>query len=171
MLSINRAFRYRLYHDAYLSTSCTRKRILRHAIPKPGKEEISPRWQHIESLADGTNASEWREAIIEADIMLDDLLAKKGYRGDGVGEKLKSVEPARIRHASRCVGMRTKCGIKSRTKVQHLFCLNHSRIVPSHATHLFLKNLMKFDFVLRGPESNRRLEVMGLPRYLSSTPL
>jgi hypothetical protein len=25
--------------------------------------------------------------------------------------------------------------------------------------------------VLRGPESNRRLEVMSLPRYLSSTPL
>ena len=25
--------------------------------------------------------------------------------------------------------------------------------------------------LLRGPESNRRLEVMSLPRYLSSTPL
>src|SRR4051812_16170695 len=26
-------------------------------------------------------------------------------------------------------------------------------------------------YLLRGPESNRRLEVMSLPRYLSSTPL
>lgn len=62
-------------------------------IPVPGAEGVSPRWRHIESLAGGASASEWREAIIEADIMLDDLLAKRGYRGDGVGEKLKGVEP------------------------------------------------------------------------------
>ena len=54
------------------------------------------RWQHIQSLADGVMASEWREAIIEADIMLDDALAGQGYVGDGVGEKLKSVDPARF---------------------------------------------------------------------------
>ena len=55
---------------------------------------VSARWQHIESLINGTRASEWREAIIEADIMLDDVLARQGYVGDGVGEKLKAVEPA-----------------------------------------------------------------------------
>ena len=53
-----------------------------------------PRWQHIESLSNGTSPSEWREAIIEADIMLDDVLTRRGYVGDGVGEKLKAVEPA-----------------------------------------------------------------------------
>lgn len=52
----------------------------------------NPRWLHIESLAEGASASQWREAIIEADIMLDDVLARNGYVGDGVGEKLKSVE-------------------------------------------------------------------------------
>ena len=36
--------------------------------------------------------SQWREAIIESDIMLDDILARRGYVGDGVGEKLKSIE-------------------------------------------------------------------------------
>ena len=57
---------------------------------------VNPRWQHIESLANGASASEWREAIIEADIMLDDALARQGYIGDGVGEKLKSVEPSEL---------------------------------------------------------------------------
>lgn len=57
---------------------------------------INPRWQHIESLVDGAGASQWREAIIEADIMLDDILARNGYAGDGVGEKLKAVEPSEI---------------------------------------------------------------------------
>ncbi len=54
----------------------------------------NPRWQHIESLVADMSASEWREAIIEADIMLDDLLTKQGYTGEGVGEKLKAVEPS-----------------------------------------------------------------------------
>ncbi len=58
---------------------------------------VNQRWQHIEELIDGTTASEWREAIIEADIMLDDILAQQGYVGDGVGERLKSVEPTDIK--------------------------------------------------------------------------
>lgn len=56
------------------------------------KREVSSRWQHIESLAGGTSMSEWREAIIEADIMLDDVLTQQGYVGEGVGEKLKSAD-------------------------------------------------------------------------------
>lgn len=57
-----------------------------------GKTGMHPRWEHIQSLIEGNSPSEWREAIIEADIMLDDVLAKEGYEGDGVGEKLKSAD-------------------------------------------------------------------------------
>jgi hypothetical protein len=78
-----RIFQLREREKEYYSTT----------IPEPGKETISPQWQRIESLAGGANASEWREAIIEADIMLDNLLEKQGYVGDGVGEKLKGVQP------------------------------------------------------------------------------
>lgn len=67
-------------------------------IPAPDAEsETNLRWQHIESLAGGTTASEWREAIIEADIMLDDMLTRQGFVGDGVGEKLKSSEPSEFK--------------------------------------------------------------------------
>ena len=45
------------------------------------------------ALAASPHPSDWRRAIIEADIMLDDLLSKMGYRGESVGEKLKRVEP------------------------------------------------------------------------------
>ncbi|MCX6786301.1 MAG: hypothetical protein NTU85_00570 [Candidatus Kaiserbacteria bacterium] len=79
-----RLFELRKREEEYYST----------IIPAPGTMNISPRWQHIESLASGASASEWREAIIEADIMLDDLLTQRGFIGEGVGEKLKSVEPA-----------------------------------------------------------------------------
>jgi len=65
-------------------------------IPAPGTTTSgeNPRWLHIQNLIDGEKLSEWREAIIEADIMLDDVLVRQGYVGDGVGEKLKAVEPA-----------------------------------------------------------------------------
>lgn len=59
--------------------------------PETG-EEAPSRWRHIESLAGGTSPSEWREAIIEADIMLDDMLGQQGYVGEGVGEKLKAAD-------------------------------------------------------------------------------
>jgi hypothetical protein len=66
-------------------------------IPPSSAGGTHPRWEHIQSLAEGTQASGWREAIIEADIMLDDILAQQGYTGDGVGEKLKSADPERFR--------------------------------------------------------------------------
>lgn len=62
-----------------------------------GKVGMHPRWEHIQSLVEGNSPSEWREAIIEADIMLDDVLAKEGYVGDGVGEKLKSADSTELK--------------------------------------------------------------------------
>lgn len=64
--------------------------------PSEAAGAVSPRWQHIETLIGGSSASEWREAIVEADIMLDDVLARQGYLGDGVGEKLKAADPDRF---------------------------------------------------------------------------
>jgi hypothetical protein len=35
------------------------------------------------------NPSDWRLAILEADIILDELLSELGYTGDTIGDKLK----------------------------------------------------------------------------------
>lgn len=51
------------------------------------------RWNYIRELISGTNESSWRQAIIEADIILDELLTRLGYVGTSVGEKLKQVNP------------------------------------------------------------------------------
>lgn len=50
----------------------------------------SARWQHIQSLMQEESPSAWREAITEADIMLDDVLTERGLPGDTLGEKLKA---------------------------------------------------------------------------------
>lgn len=53
-------------------------------------------WQKVLAHAHSENPAEWRVAIIEADIMLDELLTALGYQGEGVGEKLKSVDPSNM---------------------------------------------------------------------------
>ena len=80
---IVRLFELRKREELFYSTLIT---------PQEAVGGVNPRWEHIESLAGGASPSEWREAIIEADIMLDDVLGRNGYVGDGVGEKLKAVE-------------------------------------------------------------------------------
>lgn len=51
------------------------------------------RWAHVVTLIESPNQNDWRQAIIEADIMLDDLLTQLGYVGATTGEKLKAVNP------------------------------------------------------------------------------
>lgn len=51
------------------------------------------RWASIEARVEENTPESWRIAIIEADIMLDDMLTKAGYSGKSLGEKLKSANP------------------------------------------------------------------------------
>lgn len=45
--------------------------------------------EHINS----ENPNDWKLAIIEADIMLDEALKRQGYAGNSLGERLRSVSP------------------------------------------------------------------------------
>ncbi|MCB9805842.1 hypothetical protein H6775_01640 [Candidatus Nomurabacteria bacterium] len=58
---------------------------------KKGKPK-NERWEHVQSLVHSRNESDWRQAIMEADIILDSMLERMGYDGDSVGEKLKKIE-------------------------------------------------------------------------------
>lgn len=48
------------------------------------------KWAEVIKYANSDNPSDWRSAIIEADIMLEKLLRVKGYAGDSIGDMLKS---------------------------------------------------------------------------------
>ncbi len=54
------------------------------------------RWTYIRNLIESTQQSDWRQAIIEADIMLEELLTKLGYFGSSIGDKLKNANPAQF---------------------------------------------------------------------------
>ncbi len=55
-------------------------------------KNINQSWERVLGHANSENESEWRLAILEADIMLNDLLEKLSLPGDTMAEKLKSVE-------------------------------------------------------------------------------
>ncbi len=63
-------------------------------IVSPEANKQNERWAHIESLMESGSPSDWRQAILEADIILDEMLARQGYVGDGIADKLKQVEPS-----------------------------------------------------------------------------
>jgi hypothetical protein len=54
---------------------------------------LNDKWTKVIEHLNSNNSSDWRLAIIEADIMLDELLTSLGYHGDSIGDKLKAVEP------------------------------------------------------------------------------
>lgn len=58
------------------------------------REVLNARWVRVQELAGSGNPHEWRQAIVEADIMLDDLLTRLSFTEGSIGDKLKSVEPS-----------------------------------------------------------------------------
>lgn len=55
---------------------------------------LNEKWEQVLKLIESETPSDWKLAILEADIMLEEVLDKMGYDGETIGEKLKSVEPS-----------------------------------------------------------------------------
>ena len=50
------------------------------------------RWERIIQLVNSTAPSDWKIAIIEADMILEEMVAAMGYKGENLGEQLKTIE-------------------------------------------------------------------------------
>ncbi len=57
-----------------------------------GDPALAHRWENVIRHIESQNQNDWKQAIIEADMILDDILTAMGYRGESIGEKLKRVE-------------------------------------------------------------------------------
>jgi hypothetical protein len=55
------------------------------------------RWERILALAGSSQESDWRRAILEADIMLGEVLTERGYLGESIGEQLRTANPLQFR--------------------------------------------------------------------------
>lgn len=59
-----------------------------------GDPTLTLRWKQITEHIETANPNDWKQAVMEADIILGEILDKMGYQGDGIGEKLRRVEKA-----------------------------------------------------------------------------
>lgn len=69
-------------------------RKLRAQLPEQTTSIHNERWERVTTHVSSDNPNDWRLAIIEADVILDELVTRMGYRGASLGDKLKQVEPA-----------------------------------------------------------------------------
>ncbi|MFA6432737.1 MAG: hypothetical protein WCV82_02905 [Candidatus Paceibacterota bacterium] len=67
-------------------------------VPGEGNRDLSVRWDKAANLLNSQNENDWKQAILEADTMLEDVLRGLGYQGDGVGEMLKRVQPGEFKN-------------------------------------------------------------------------
>lgn len=65
------------------------------------KEEVKESWEHIRALANSAHPSDWNMAIIRADALLDDALMHLGYEGETIAERLKIVDPTKLKSIDR----------------------------------------------------------------------
>ena len=57
-------------------------------------QDRAGKWKDIKDKMNSDSVDNWKEAIIAADSILDDIFSRMGYKMDGLGEKLKNIEPA-----------------------------------------------------------------------------
>lgn len=55
------------------------------------------RWQRVQEEAESDDPKSWRLAILEADIMLNELLDTLGYKGETMADKMRSADRADFR--------------------------------------------------------------------------
>jgi len=53
---------------------------------------INKRWEKVQTFIMSSNINDWKLAILEADVMLEEMVNQIGYPGESLGEKLKNVE-------------------------------------------------------------------------------
>jgi hypothetical protein len=84
--------------------------VLKQAETVPqGDVEMAKKWEQVQVHVSSNNPNDWRQAIIEADIMLSNLLIQLGYKGQTMSEQFgrvasgdfKTIEAAKEAHGVR----------------------------------------------------------------------
>ncbi|OGG47937.1 hypothetical protein A3D66_00825 [Candidatus Kaiserbacteria bacterium RIFCSPHIGHO2_02_FULL_50_9] len=60
--------------------------------PVTSEEKQNTDWERILEHSKSDNPNDWKQAIIDADVLLEKMVDVMGYRGENLGEKLKQIE-------------------------------------------------------------------------------
>lgn len=65
------------------------------------EQDIQGDWQDIQALMASSNPSDWNMAILRADAELDDFLRRLGYEGETIADRIKIVDPTKLKSVDR----------------------------------------------------------------------
>ncbi|KKP80001.1 MAG: hypothetical protein A2271_00985 [Candidatus Moranbacteria bacterium RIFOXYA12_FULL_35_19] len=60
------------------------------------KGRLRKKWDKVREKIRSTREEDWKIAIISADNIIDDLIARMGYKGENMGERLAGINPGQI---------------------------------------------------------------------------
>lgn len=73
-----------------------RKGLTGMDIPVISKGKMQKKWDKVKSRMETGSISQFKVAILEADMIVDDLLGKIGYKGNNMTERLEQVNPNQL---------------------------------------------------------------------------
>ncbi len=89
--------------SAFIIMVVVRRRMLQvskdASAPESSTAELAPamplreRWSGIVRHLDSTREADWKIAVIEADKLVDDALARAGFSGETFGDRLSNIQP------------------------------------------------------------------------------
>ncbi len=108
------------------------------------REEISKNTQWIKTLdyLFSQHASDWKLAVIEADLMLEELMNQLGFRGESLGDKLKSANQDNFSQLSTAWEVHT-----IRNRIAHESSFELSQHEAKRAIALYEQIFREFGFI------------------------
>lgn len=106
------------------------------------KEEVRASWEHIRELANSANPSDWNMAVLRADALLDDTLQHLGYEGTTTAERLKIVDPAKLKSVEE-----TWSAHRLRNMIAHDPLEQHTRETIIHALRSYEQAFKELDMM------------------------
>ncbi|MCA9355448.1 hypothetical protein KC865_02755 [Candidatus Kaiserbacteria bacterium] len=93
ILYVYAAVQKNLYYDLRTERLRAQEKLYDEQIRGNG---TNSRLADIFTHSESDNPNDWKLAIIEADIILDSVLKNRGYAGDSLGERLRSISPSQL---------------------------------------------------------------------------
>jgi len=107
------------------------------------EQVVNIRWERILAHINSENESDWRLAILEADMILEEMLTSMGYHGETIAEQLQGIEKSDFQSLDEAWEAH-----KIRNKIAHEgMNYNLLRREARHTISLYEKVFSEFKFI------------------------
>lgn len=117
------------------------------------EQEFNANWQGIRELMNSAHASDWNMAILRADAQLDDTLAHLGYDGETIADRLKIVDPTKLRSMDRVWSAH-----RLRNAIAHDPLQQYTREMMMHALESYEIAFKELGILHEAPEMPENIE-------------